>query len=410
MARRLENIIEQLQMADAGVTRRILYVQFTDPAAYPPVEHSSSLLAERGWQVFILGTGTLGDLNLQLPIDDRMVLKKVGFVQAGWMQKLQYLLFFFLTLYWFWRWRPSWIYASDPLACPIVWLVKRIVQVKVIYHEHDSPSADQTKSWFLKSVLAFRRKLAKDAELCVLPQQARLTWFLETTKRTKPAFCVWNCPRLDEIVDKNSDRDRGLIIYYHGSITSARLPTQLIVAASRFKGAVRVQIAGYEVPGSIGYTEELIGLAAKKGGAYFIEALGTIPRRKDLLRSAAKAHVGLSLMPKQSEDLNMRQMVGASNKPFDYMACGLPLLVTNLPEWVSTFVTPGYALTCDPEDPDSIEAALRWYLDHPDERREMGRRCRDKIRQSWNYEMMFRDVLAELDNGCSHVVRGAMRD
>jgi glycosyltransferase involved in cell wall biosynthesis len=103
----------------------------------------------------------------------------------------------------------------------------------------------------------------------------------------------------------------------------------------------------------------------------------------------------------------MRQMVGASNKPFDYMACGLPLLVTNLPEWVSTFVTPGYARPCDPEDPDSIEAALRWYLDHPDERREMGRRCRDKIRQSWNYETMFRDVLAELDNGCSPPRAGA---
>jgi glycosyltransferase involved in cell wall biosynthesis len=377
--------------------RRILYLQFTDPAAYPPVEHSSSLLAERGWQVFILGTGTLGELNLQLPIDHRMVLKKIGFVQAGWMQKLQYILFFFLTLYWIWRWRPSWIYASDPLTCPIVWLVKRIVQVKVIYHEHDSPNADQAKSWFLKWVLAFRRRLARDAEVCVLPQQARLTWFLETTKRTKPAFCVWNCPRLDEMVDKNSDQNRELIIHYHGSITSARLPIQLIVAASRFKGAVRVQIAGYEAPGSIGYMEELIGVAAKNGGADFIEALGTIPRRKDLLRSAAKAHVGLSLMPKQSEDLNMRQMVGASNKPFDYMACGLPLLVSRLPEWVSTFVESGFAIACDPDDTDSIEAALRWYLEHPEQRREMGKKCKVKIRETWNYENEFARVLEAIE-------------
>jgi hypothetical protein len=77
------------------MTRRISYVQFTDSAAYPPVEHSSKLLAERGWQVFILGTGTLGDLNLQLPTHDRISLKKIGFVQAGWMQKLQHILFFF---------------------------------------------------------------------------------------------------------------------------------------------------------------------------------------------------------------------------------------------------------------------------------------------------------------------------
>ena len=46
----------------------------------------------------------------------------------------------------------------------------------------------------------------------------------------------------------------------------------------------------------------------------------------------------------------MQNMVGASNKPFDYMACGLPLLVTDLPEWTSTFVEPGYARACNPDD------------------------------------------------------------
>jgi len=90
--------------------------------------------------------------------------------------------------------------------------------------------------------------------------------------------------------------------------------------------------------------------------------------------------------------------VGASNKPFDYMASALPLLVTDLPEWVAMFVDPGYARACDPDDPDSIEAALRWYLDHPDERRQMGQRGQEKIRQLWNYENMFADVLERLEN------------
>ena len=129
-----------------------------------------------------------------------------------------------------------------------------------------------------------------------------------------------------------------------------------------------------------------------------VEPLGTVPRREDLLRSASKAHVGLSLMPNRSEDINMRHMVGASNKPFDYMASGLPLLVTDLPEWVATFVEPGYGRACDPDDPDSIEAALRWYIDHPEERREMGRQGQDKIREAWNYESMFAGVLSEIES------------
>ena len=80
------------------------------------------------------------------------------------------------------------------------------------------------------------------------------------------------------------------------------------------------------------------------------------------------------------------------------MACGLPLLVTNLPDWVSTFVEPGYARACNPDDADSIEVALRWYLDSQQTARD-GSPCRDKIRQAWNYEAMFAAVLAELEKG-----------
>jgi spore maturation protein CgeB len=108
-------------------------------------------------------------------------------------------------------------------------------------------------------------------------------------------------------------------------------------------------------------------------------------------------------MPKSSEDINLRHMVGASNKPFDCMACGLPLLVSDLPDWISMFVVPGYARACDPNDVDSIEDQLRWYLEHPDERREMGRRCAEKITQAWNYDQLFADVLTRLEEPGSSV-------
>jgi glycosyltransferase involved in cell wall biosynthesis len=378
--------------------RRVLFVQFTDPAAYPPIEHASHLLAGRGWHVVLLGTGTLGNLGLQLSNHPHIRLKKLKFVRGGWKQKLLYCFFFVVALYWTWRWKPEWVYASDPLVTPVVSLIKKLLKVRIAYHEHDSPNPNQARTWFMRHVFMYRNKLGRNAELCILPQKARLCQFVETTGRTRPAFCVWNCPRIDEISDCSSRENGRLILHYHGSITSSRLPTELIVAASRFRGIVRLQLAGYEAPGSIGYIRELIAIAVKNGAAELIEPLGTIPRRSDLLRSASKAHVGLSFMPKRSDDINLQHMVGASNKAFDYMACGLPLLVTDLPEWVSTFVEPGYARACDPDDADSMESAVRWYLDHQEERREMGRRCQDKIRQSWNYEKMFADVLDRMGN------------
>ena len=81
--------------------------------------------------------------------------------------------------------------------------------------------------------------------------------------------------------------------------------------------------------------------------------------RADLLAEAARAHIGLSLMPFNSDDLNINHMAGASNKPFDYMAAGLALLVSDLPDWTRMFVEPGFGLACNPADVNSISAALR---------------------------------------------------
>jgi len=282
------------------------------------------------------------------------------------------------------------------MACPVVWLVQRLANVRVAYHEHDSPVDGHAQSWFMKSVLAFRKKLGREAAVCVLPQQERLLRFVAVTGRMKPIFCVWNCPRKDEMIPRAVVKDNPMILYYHGNISRNLLPGTALIAVSRFKGQMRLRVAGYETAGNEGYLTELGTLIA--GAPELIESLGSL-RRADLFRAASAAHVGLCVMPKSTENINLRHMVGASNKAFDYMACGLPLLVTDLPEWVGAFVEPGYARACNPDDPDSIEAALRWYLDHSEERREMGRKCREKIEQTWNYETVFADVLAKIENG-----------
>ena len=101
-------------------------------------------------------------------------------------------------------------------------------------------------------------------------------------------------------------------------------------------------------------------------------------------------------MPPASSDINSQEMVGASNKPFDYMARGLALLVSDLPDWRATYVDQGFARACDPDSVDSLEQNLRWFLDHPDEVRRMGDRGRDRIRRAWNYEESFAPVLAHM--------------
>ena len=101
---------------------------------------------------------------------------------------------------------------------------------------------------------------------------------------------------------------------------------------------------------------------------------------------------------------NERAMVGASNKPFDYIAAGLALLVPDAPAWRNTFVADGFALACDPESPASIAAAIARLLDDPTELAEMRRRAPRQIADAWNDETTFEPVLSTLLNGARGTV------
>ena len=101
-------------------------------------------------------------------------------------------------------------------------------------------------------------------------------------------------------------------------------------------------------------------------------------------------------MPLATDDPNMRDMVGASNKAFDYLAAGQALLVSDRPDWRAAFVEPGFARACDPNDADALAEAFGWFADHPQERQAMGADGRLRIEQDWNYDTAFAPVLARL--------------
>jgi glycosyltransferase involved in cell wall biosynthesis len=186
-------------------------------------------------------------------------------------------------------------------------------------------------------------------------------------------------------------------VLFHGSIVPARLPLTVIHALARLPSHVRLLIAGYETIGHPGYLRTLALAAEELEIGSRVEFSGTLSSHSALMRHCATCHVGLALMPRTTDDFNERTMLGASNKPFDYLACGLAVLVTDLPDWRATYVDPGYGLACDPDSPESVAAALDWFLAHPAERIAMGERGRRRILEDWNYDSRFEVVRAQLD-------------
>ena len=185
---------------------------------------------------------------------------------------------------------------------------------------------------------------------------------------------------------------RGLKLLYHGSIVPERVPYALIEALARLPEEVTLDLTGYETVGSSGYLKKLRDLANTRNVTSRLAINGAVSRRA-LMGECTRFDVGIALIPRKTSDANFLSMTGASNKPFDYLACGLPVLVSDLPDWREMFVQPGYGLACDPSDPSSIAAAVLTLYEDPVQMRAMGELGRQRILSEWNYESQFQGVM-----------------
>jgi glycosyltransferase involved in cell wall biosynthesis len=383
------------------MNRRILYMQYTNPAGYPPLEHSSRILADAGWDVLFLGTSAHGVETLDFPPHPNIKVRRWKFQEPGFWQKLHFLAFYswvIVTAIW---WRPKWIYASDMLVCPIALALKRL-GFRVLYHEHDSPnpevrnqmSVGSRVSPFRRLLMWTRKRLARRADVCVLPNEQRVEMFKEQTGREGPTFCVWNCPRREEALTPNQSAGQ-MTLYYHGNISAELLPEVLLEALLQVP-EMRMLAIGYATAGNEDYPGRFRDRTAKLGMTNRVELLDALPR-SELLNRARQCSIGWACVPRESNNFNFLTMVGASNKAFDYLACGLQLLVSDLPDWNAMFLPFALARACDPCDADSIAAALRLFIEYPQESKAMGERGRQCVLEHWNYQKQFECVLRELE-------------
>ena len=71
----------KFERRDKG-SRRILFVQATDPANYPPLIHASSLIAEAGWEATFLSAPIEGN-RLEPPRHHMRTLRSVAEAEPG---------------------------------------------------------------------------------------------------------------------------------------------------------------------------------------------------------------------------------------------------------------------------------------------------------------------------------------
>jgi glycosyltransferase involved in cell wall biosynthesis len=373
---------------DREKPRQILFVQAADAAFYPPIIHAAGLMAETGWRVCVLSAPIAGT-KLEFPRSPGIELRRTPARPSHVMTRAAYATYMAAAVRFAGVRRPDIVYASDPLGAGPGLLAARLAGARLVYHEHDTPNPGALHPFAAR----LRRMAACRAAAVVFPNEMRARIArAELGVPDDRLHVVWNMPRRAELPPWEEGPDEPLLLYYHGNVSPVLLPEPVIEAVRQFGGRARLLIAGYEAPGASGYIKHLLRYG-QPGPDSPIHYLGPFPRG-DLLGVAARAHVGITVLAGDADNFNIRYLAGASNKPFDYMAAGLALLVSDLPDWRSMLVAPGYARSCDPADPASIKAALSWFIDHPEARRAMGMRGRARIAADWNYDTAFPAVIA----------------
>ena len=379
---------------------RALFVQYTDPAGYPPIQHSMTMLERDGWAIASVGTRIKVTSDLRMPPQQNFKTCLMRAVPSGRIaQKIHYLYFCCLTALVALRWRPDVIYVSDMIATPAALLARWLTRSTLLYHEHDSPNA--ARSSVARLLGRSRSFVCRAAFRVITPNAMRSRLLCEQTGVAIDRIStVFNCPLQSEILtDLSGEFDRAhspkFWLYYHGSIVPDRLPLAVIDALALLPPKVYLRIVGYETPGGAGYLETIKQRAREQGVLDRVDTVGPISRFA-LHQFARTSHVGLSLMPMITDDLNMVHMVGASNKPFDYLANGCPMIVSDLADWRSMFVDAGVANACNPASASSICEAVNHWLRHPDAYRKAQQDGLHLARERWNYEVQFEPVIGVL--------------
>lgn len=367
-----------------------MYVQYTDPAGYPPLDHSATLLARAGWDVLFVGIEAYGARGLTLRPHERIRVAHIGGRSGGAAGPLKYGLFAARAAAHARAFEPDWIYASDALAAPVSLMLQRLTGARLLYHEHDVPADPGTRSH--RWIAAARGRVLQHADIIVVPGEARRAALGAAAGRAR---VVWNVPLLDEAADAPLEPNETIRLVYAGSLSPDRLPVCFVDALAELPGNVGLDIIGYATVGAPDHLDRLLAAARARNVADRVTCHGVLPR-PDLLRALDRCAIGIATINPDNPDASLRAMVGPSNKPFDYMARGLPFLVTDEPAWRGAFVAPGYAVACSPNDAASVIAAIASLLD-PATRAAAGAAARARIRRDWNYDRLFAPVLDLLE-------------
>ena len=371
--------------------KSILYLQRSNPGAYPPVVHSTRILADAGWEVLHLGLEMPHLRSLRLAEHPNVEHSEVPFSNSVFGRATRDLQFLAQALRIIYQKKPAFLYISDNAITPVAMALHKLVKIPMIYHEHDCPEGSlgwRAKAW---------RYVHENALLRIFPNETRGHHTNLQLGQELPFETVWNCCAQIEAMEVEKSNDT-IKLLYHGSIVPSRLPLTIVDAIKRAPENLELDVIGYETQGGIGHCERVDQYAKSIGCESQIRFHGP-KTRAEILQFCDEAHIGFSLFQNAEQSVNETNMCGASVKVFEYLARGVLPIVNAHDDWQRHFEHLHLARTCDPKDADSVAQTLAEAIKQVRTSKEpLLVKGPHQIRKLWNYEMQFAPILTFLNS------------
>lgn len=387
--------------------RRVGLVLFTEPFQFPPTMQAASLLAEHGWEVDIFG--------LEIPHIPRSALPPgvhlhyFGPVRRGLALRWDYFRFMHWCRQHAARGGHRTFIGYDFMAAWPADVAARRSGGRLIYHNHDLMLKDQIRGGFYRTVKAMEHRAARRAAMVVFPQRERARLFQHEAGLTTMPQIAFNCPRRSwgqsplpaAPAEFLAWRERvGRVVLYQGGMAQHRGIETLLAS-----------VPGWQFAGGLC----LLGLPLESGITRWIEKradelgirerlLLLPPCSHDALPAlTCRADVGVGVMAvgdavgDDPKYVNLRHLAGASNKIFEYMAAGLPILSPAGGGFTELIAEPQHGVVCDGTSPASIAGALNRLFHQPGLAAAIGQRNRAAFQEQFNYDVQLAPLLRLLE-------------
>lgn len=189
---------------------------------------------------------------------------------------------------------------------------------------------------------------------------------------------VENYPILDEVLLGESEaKAPGFVLSNFGGVSSGRVTDVLVEALGLLPGDSQCRM----VLGGRVMEQELYRRSKAMPGWQRVEELGFVDR-STLVSANLSSHVSVNLYSDSPNHQGIR-----SNRVYEAMVAGLPILVSNMPEWQAFIDRHRCGLAVDPADPRSIADAITDLERRPDEAAAMGSRGRQAVIERYNWSV-----------------------